>query len=190
MEQCVGLHSIILQRIKQASELQNHNWGHVIVGSIRVVKAGLDQSRLHKMIQSRQQSNSDQGFGQALIPLDNLYQACYELLSESFTLLSVFLERSKPLNTDVSVALAEICDEIVPLCQDNQLRFVVDSYLILKVFSFTQIICPECPSKMCVGALLFRSAPTLRFVILIVDGIVCMLWYLFFPRFPIARRIS
>ena len=91
----------------------------MIVGSIRVIKAGLDQSRLHKLIQSKPQSNSDQSLDQALIPLDNLHQACYELLSETFSLLSVFLERSKP--RDIA-ALAEICDEIVPLCQDNQLR--------------------------------------------------------------------
>jgi hypothetical protein len=91
----------------------------VIVGSIRVVKAGLDQIRLHKLIQSKPPSNSDQSLDQALIPLENLYQACHELLSETFALLSVFLERSKPHNIAV---LAEVCDEIVPLCQDNQLR--------------------------------------------------------------------
>jgi hypothetical protein len=108
--------------MKQAVDLQNNFWGCVILGSIRVVKAGLDQSRLHKLIQSKQQANSDQGLGQALIPLDNLYQACYELLSETFALLSVFLEKSKPHNLETSKTLGEICDEIVPLCQDNQLR--------------------------------------------------------------------
>jgi len=122
LEQCVGLHSITLQRLKQTSDVQTYSWGCVIVGNIRIVKAGFDQSRLHKLIQSRQQGNSEQGLGQALLPLDNLYQACYELLSETFTLLAACLERSKSRDADSANVLEEICDEIVPLCEDNQLR--------------------------------------------------------------------
>jgi hypothetical protein len=122
LEQCVGLHSIILQRLKQASEIQNNSWGCVIASSIRVVKAGFDQSCLHKLIQSMQQADSSQGLNQALVPLDNLYQACYELLCETFAILSQFLQKSKVRNFDGYRVLEEICDEIVPLCQDNQLR--------------------------------------------------------------------
>ncbi len=123
LEQCVGIHSIILQRLKQATESQINCWGHVIFGSIRVCKAGFDQSRLHKLIHSKQQADSDHGLGQALVPLDNLYQACYELLSETFALLSVVLDRSNMQNMDGSKLHEEICDEIVPLCQDLKLRY-------------------------------------------------------------------
>lgn len=121
LEQCVGLHSIIIQRLKQASELQAYSWSPVIVSSIHAVKAGFDQSCLHKLIQSRQQADSSQSLSRALLPLDNLYQACYELLTETFALLSQFLQRAKQHNFERS-KLVEICDEIVPLCQDNQLR--------------------------------------------------------------------
>jgi hypothetical protein len=122
LEQCAGLHSIILQRLKQATELQTDSWGCVIISSIRVVKAGFDQSSLHKLIQSREPASSAQSLGLALTPLDNLHQACYELLSEIFALLSQFLQRSKQHTLECSKVLGEICDEIVPLCQDNQLR--------------------------------------------------------------------
>jgi hypothetical protein len=122
LEQCVGLHSIIIQRLKQATELQNNHWGFLIVSSICIVKTGFDQSCLHKSIQSRKQMDSVQSLEQTLIPLDNLYQACYELLSETFTLLSQSLQRSKLHNFDSSGVLDDICEEIVPLCQNNQLR--------------------------------------------------------------------
>ena len=102
--------------------MQMCSWGCAIVGNIRIVKAGFDQSRLHKLIQTKQQGNSEQGLGKALLPLDNLYQACYELLTETFTLLSAFLESSKPHNAGSANVLEEICDEIVPLCENNQLR--------------------------------------------------------------------
>jgi hypothetical protein len=69
-----------------------------------------------------QQADSSQGLNQALVPLDNLYQACYELLCETFAILSQFLQKSKVRNFDGYRVLEEICDEIVPLCQDNQLR--------------------------------------------------------------------
>ena len=93
-----------------------------MVGNIQIVKAGFVQSRLHKLIQTKEQGNSEQGLGRALLPLENLHQACYELLTETLSLLSTFLESSKPHNAGSANVLEKICDEIVPLCEDNQLR--------------------------------------------------------------------